>query len=449
MFATRRGGDPSSGASRHLLPQGEKGSGRASSSDDYIALTVDTLGARLGGISAVTDRLGADPATWRVREVGDGNLNLVFIVESPRGAVVVKQALPYVRMVGESWPLSSRRSYFEYHALIRQAARDPGRVPAIYHFDEAQALIVMEYLTPHVILRRSLTTGVAHPKLGEQLGLFVARTAFRGSDLSMPTAQRKADLALFAGNVELCGITEELVFTDPYFAAPMNRHTSPELDCAAADVRADVELKIAAQQLKLKFCADAQTLLHGDLHAGSIMAHGADARVIDAEFAVYGPFGFDLGMLIANFLMAFFAQRGHEARPGERDAYREWILDVTATIAEVFRAEFSHLWRTERVGILYPRALYEDQGQPEAAESALNELLRGIWIDALGFAGMEIHRRILGLAHIAEFEQIADQRARATCEAKAMRLGRRLAVERASAMTLSDIHVEAWRLEAG
>ena len=45
------------------------------------------------------------PTEWLVREVGDGNLNLVFIVTGPAGGVVVKQALPYVRLVGESWPL--------------------------------------------------------------------------------------------------------------------------------------------------------------------------------------------------------------------------------------------------------------------------------------------------------------------------------------------------------
>ena len=83
-----------------------------------------------------------------MREVGDGNLNLVFIVESPKGALVVKQALPYVRLVGESWPLPLKRTFFEYHALTRQAARDPGRVPKVYFFDERQSLIAMEYLDP-------------------------------------------------------------------------------------------------------------------------------------------------------------------------------------------------------------------------------------------------------------------------------------------------------------
>ena len=92
----------------------------------YQSLRVDTLPARLRDVPELTRRLGHDPLLWRVREVGDGNLNLVFIVEGPVGKVVVKQALPYVRLVGESWPLPLKRTFFEFHALTRQAARDPG-----------------------------------------------------------------------------------------------------------------------------------------------------------------------------------------------------------------------------------------------------------------------------------------------------------------------------------
>jgi len=58
----------------------------------------------------------------------------------------VKQALPYARIVGDSWPLPLYRSFFEYHALTRQDARDPGRVPKVLHFDETQAIIAMEFL---------------------------------------------------------------------------------------------------------------------------------------------------------------------------------------------------------------------------------------------------------------------------------------------------------------
>jgi len=52
--------------------------------------------------------------TLTVSEVGDGNLNLVFIVSSSNKQVIVKQALPYVRCVGPSWPFPLSRAYFEY-----------------------------------------------------------------------------------------------------------------------------------------------------------------------------------------------------------------------------------------------------------------------------------------------------------------------------------------------
>ena len=399
-------------------------------SAEYEPLTIDTLSQRLGKLSTLKARLGDDPALWTVQEVGDGNLNLVFIVQGPKGGAVVKQALPYVRLVGDSWPLPLKRAFFEYHALTRQAIRAPGDVPEIYHFDEIQALIIMEFLTPHVILRHSLKAGKRHEGLGETMGLFCARTLFRGSDMSMETAKRKSDLALFADNVALCDITENLVFDDPYFDAKMNRHTTPQLDGLVAQLRADVDLKVAAQHLKAAFCNNAETMLHGDLHTGSIMVNADETKVIDPEFAIYGPIGFDVGMLIGNFLMAYFAQPGHAQAPGSRDAYGDWILETTIKIWATFETEFSALWRKERTGILYSARLFEDQGHTLAAEQALADRLNDIWAHTLGFAGIEMHRRILGLAHIMEFDTIEDEHLRASCEAKALRLGRMLAVNR-------------------
>ena len=41
----------------------------------------------------------------QVREVGDGNINFVYIVEGPAGALCVKQGPPYVRIM-QSWALT-------------------------------------------------------------------------------------------------------------------------------------------------------------------------------------------------------------------------------------------------------------------------------------------------------------------------------------------------------
>jgi 5-methylthioribose kinase len=420
-------------------------------SGDYAPLTTDSLANRLGGIARLQQALGSDTTAWRAREVGDGNLNLVFIVESPTGSVIVKQALPYVRLVGDSWPLPLRRAWFEYNALIRQDARDPGAVPQVLHFDEAQAIIAMEFLTPHVILRKWLMAGKRHDTLAGTMGRFCARTLFRGSDLSMDTAKRKADVALFVQNVELNDITETLVFTDPYFEAERNHHT-PGLDAQVARLRNDVDLKVEAQHLKMKFANNAETMLHGDLHSGSVMVTADETKIIDPEFALYGPMGLDTGMLLANFWMAYFTMPGHIADPDERASYQEWILGVIAETWDTFAREFSHLWRTERSGILYEPCLFEDQNQPLGAEQALTHRLDAIWQDTLGFAGIEILRRTLSLAHIEETGAIADEDLRSLCESRGLVLGRQLIVNRARIGDMArindlarQINSEDWR----
>jgi 5-methylthioribose kinase len=152
-------------------------------------------------------------------------------------------------------------------------------------------------------------------------------------------------------------------------------------------------------------------------------------------------------MLIANFWMSYFSQAGHEASPGARDGMRAYLLDTIDTLWETFRAEFAHLWRTERKGILYQASLFEDRNDPLAAEQALNIVIDEIWREMLGFAGIEIHRRILGLAHNADFETITDPDRRAPCESKALKFGRHLAVNRQRIHSLRDIRETVERLE--
>ena len=98
----------------------------------YAPLTETSLRALVSGVPACRDLLKGDPIDWTIREVGDGNLNLVFIVTGGAGGVVVKQALPYVRLVGESWPLPLDRAHFEHEALKIQAAYVPMHVPKVY-----------------------------------------------------------------------------------------------------------------------------------------------------------------------------------------------------------------------------------------------------------------------------------------------------------------------------
>ena len=394
----------------------------------YEPLTPESLPSRLGGLEALSRCLGDSTEPWQVEEIGDGNLNLVFLVRGPKCAAIVKQALPYIRLVGDSWPLPLNRAFFEYQALIRQAKRDPGSVPEVLHFDENQALIVMEFLDKHVILRRLLIAGDYVDNLGTRLGEFIARTAFRGSDLSLPIIERKNDTKLFLDNHALCNITESLVFTDPYYNAALNRH-NPAVDDVVKDLRQNVKLKAEAQLLLTKFVANSETMLHGDLHTGSVMCTEKSIRVIDPEFATYGPMGFDLGMMLANLVMAYISQPAHRG-PEDLSSYQDWILTVIEDLVMSFHEEFSKLWHSERRGVLFPKSLFEDQHHE--AGMPLEAKQRDIWEDALGFCGIEMHRRVLTLAHNADFESIDDTTLRGKLEAQNLSIGSRLIIERSS-----------------
>ena len=405
------------------------------SSEKYEPLTIETLADRLGSVDAICKIVGDDTSKWEIDEVGDGNLNLVYTVSSDAGDIIVKQALPYVRLVGDSWPLPLSRSFYEHEVLVRQAKRDPGSVPQIIYFNKVQAIIAMEMLLPHVILRKKLIAGEYVDGLAQRLGKFCARTAFRGSDLSLQTADKKSDTALFQGNLALMGITESLVFTEPYFAAEMNHHTDG-LDPIVRILRSDVEMKTEAQRMLLKFTANTETLCHGDLHSGSVMCTDNETKVIDPEFGFYGPMGFDIGMLISNYLMAYFSQPSHRESDTLLD-YQTWILKVIEGTCEAFQQEFKNLWNSERTGILFPQSMFEDQG--DSSEFALIGMLEQIWQDAVAISGIEMHRRVLSLAHNADFEEISDTKKRSQLEARNLMMGRELILNSKTIKNASEL----------
>jgi 5-methylthioribose kinase len=57
-------------------------------------------------------------------------------------------------------------------------------------------------------------------------------------------------VAQYCGNVEMCRLTEQVVFSDPYGVSKFNRWTSPYLDKDAEAVREDDALKLEVAELK-------------------------------------------------------------------------------------------------------------------------------------------------------------------------------------------------------
>ena len=380
--------------------------------------------------------IGGTPDAWRIDEIGDGNVNLIFRVSGPSGQVLVKQAVPYLRCVGESWPLSLRRNFFEFTALSEHARVAAELLPKVFAFDEASSAMVMEFLGEHVILRKGVMQGIRYPRFAEHISDYMAKTLFFTSDLFLSAGEKKQKMQVFCGNIDLCKITEDLIFTDPYRQAEQNRWTSPGLDQLAREFAQDAELKIAITELKAKFLTASEALIHGDLHTGSIMVSQTETKVIDPEFAFYGPMGFDVGLLLANFFLGYFSQAGLAQNPPD---YEEWLLEQVAEIWNKFEHKFSALWSEQLRGDYLPARLLTPDTAREVVDRVRRDYLARLFDDSLGFAATEMIRRILGLAHVADMDEIKDASARALSEARALRAARELLVRRRKYPALADV----------
>ncbi|KAL6270517.1 hypothetical protein ACE6H2_027428 [Prunus campanulata] len=373
-----------------------------------------------------------------IKEVGDGNLNFVFIVVGSTGSFVIKQALPYIRCIGESWPMTKERAYFEALALREHGGLSPDHVPEVYHFDRTMSLIGMRYLEPpHIILRKGLIAGIEYPLLADHMSDYIARTLFFTSLLYRNTTDHKRAVAEFCGNVELCRLTEQVVFSDPYKISQYNHWTSPYLDSDAEAIREDNALKLEVAELKSLFCERAQAIIHGDLHTGSVMVTHDSTQVIDPEFAFYGPMGFDIGAFLGNLILAFFAQDGHADEQNDRKAYKDWILRTIENTWNLFDRKFVALWDTNKdSGDAYLPAIYNNPGLLQLVQK---KFIKDLLHDSLGFGAAKMIRRIVGVAHVEDFESIADASKRAGCERRALEVAKLLLKERRKFQGIAEV----------
>ncbi|MFC5529370.1 S-methyl-5-thioribose kinase [Cohnella yongneupensis] len=347
-------------------------------------------------------------------EIGDGNLNLVFHVTQPStgAGVIVKQALPYAKVVGESWPLTLDRARIESEALRIEGRHAPGLVPEVYYTDHELALTVMEDLSSHVIMRRGLIEGGVYPKFADDISEFLARTLFFTSDLGM-NQQEKKTLAASFSNPELCKITEDLIFDHPYTDADTNSFDD-HLKEEAALLWSDQELHLEVALLREKFLTHAQALLHGDLHTGSIFITPDSTKIIDPEFAYFGPMGFDIGAVLANLLLNFASQEHWSDNDSARQARRAYLIETVRDIWTGFERKFRALWDAHGVDRIARTAGYQD------------DYMQRLLQDSVGFAGSKMVRRIVGLAHVADIDKIPEPAVRGQAQVIALAIGKSL-----------------------
>jgi 5-methylthioribose kinase len=378
---------------------------------EYELLTPETAGDYVRARPELARLVAAD-GELDIREIGDGNLNLVFVVrDGAGGGLVLKQALPYLRLVGPDWPLTPERAAAEARALAAHSVLAPELVPAFYAFERERYVIALEDLSDHRVWRDALNEGEQHPAAAAAMGRYVARIAF-GTSLFGVEAKELKRQAAKAVNPWLCEITEDLVFTEPYVGADRNWFQE-ELAAEVAELRADEAFVGAMGELKYVFMTQAEALVHGDLHTGSVMVRDdGSTKAFDSEFAFYGPVGFDISCLWGNYLFALA-----RARMLHREEHAAWIRGLARETWHAFESELRALWPSR----VDPRVF---------TDAFLERWLLKVHADAVGMTAAELCRRTLGLAHVADIESLSEQERE--CAVRALlRVARRVAPARA------------------
>jgi 5-methylthioribose kinase len=118
-------------------------------------------------------------------------------------------------------------------------------------------------------------------------------------------------------------------------------------------------------------------------------------------------------------------------------------LDQTEAVWSIFRERFSALWRSRTAdgdsGDAFPPELLKSPSG--LTETALQGVLSHIWQDTIGFAGLKMIRRILGLAHVEDLECIPNPDIRAACELQALMLARRMLTDRTCCPTVKALRM--------
>jgi len=315
-------------------------------------------------------------------EIGDGNINYVFRVKEKDGdrSLIVKHADVCFR--NDTKQISVDRNRIEYEILQIQGSLCKDMVPQIYFYDPVMCCMVMEDIDPHKNLRYELIDHKTFSTFPQDITDFMVSTLIGTSDLVLEP-EKKKELDKEFINPEMCEITERLVLEEPYKNKNgSNKITKGNEDFVEKQLYSDEALHLEVAKLKYTFQTKSQSLLHGDLHSGSIFVKEGSTKVLDPEFAFYGPAGYDVGNVIAHMIFAWLNAEVTMADKTEKRTYQSWIESSVTTIIGSFQEKALAYLKEKCHDVVF------------ASEPFYKFYIQDIMVDTAGYCGLELIRRI-------------------------------------------------------
>jgi len=349
-----------------------------------------------------------DTSQLTCNKIGDGNLYLNFHVKetSTGNGYMIKQALPYTKIVSECWPFPIDRTRIEDHALLKQRDIAPSYVPKVYYSDVKLGITIIEDLSHLHIARSALIENSELPLFSTHIGAFLGKTLFYTS-IYAHNQHSKIELERHFSNRDQCKIIEGLDIPDQLFEQE-TFHYEPELKANVEKILQDQIFKLEVVKLKEKFLTKAEALIHGNLHTGNILVSEHETKVIDEGFAYFGPIAFDIGQVFGHFLLNILSRDLED---------QEILFQHLITTWNVFVEEFSKAWKKDGSEIHIANKGY------------LEHILSEIFTDAVGFAGCKLIRYTIGLAHVGDLHTIQPYDKKITVKQLALSLGYELVIK--------------------
>ena len=252
--------------------------------------------------------LADDDELLALDKPGEGNMNRTLRATTKQGTLILKQSLNCVAKYPHI-PAPIERLEVErlFYAAVSQHDALSLRVPQVLGYDARHHLLALEDLGDGgdlSTLYQSRTTA-SDLRAGEITGLVYWLWKLHALPIE--------DEGPF-GNQAMRSLNHAHIFEVP-LDADNGVALTPGLEAMARELRADPGVRATAEQLGEIYLGrqphqSRPALLHGDFYPGSWLSHPTlGAAVIDPEFAFIGPPEFDLGVMIAHLMFCDYGEQ--------------------------------------------------------------------------------------------------------------------------------------------
>lgn len=357
-------------------------------------ITIDHLSTIIMSIktdSKISDSIKS--GIKEILEISSGNVNQVFkILFNNDFSCVAKYAPPFAYRY-QDIAIANERNAFEVDVLTRFFKENKENYPEIYYFCESNHLMLMQDLSMCFDMREALIQGEVFNNFSHDM---VNIFSLYPKNINRDQKAGNTHFLYSHGIPELQNITKDFVFCCPFgLKFPEGVICLEEnMSWVKENIFNNILVLNIRSELETLYNNKLETLLHGDLHTGSIMINQKSIYLIDPEFSKLGPISFDIGMLLGNLIMSYLSANYHlRSKFDKKENFQNWLFDCIQSLWGNTVEKLSNNGFNKRI-------LLSEIG---------------------GYCGIEIIRRTIGAAKVKDFTSIIDNQIRHDIELTALK----------------------------